>query len=198
MADLSTKASTCLYTTAPSSSAKSAYRLSCKALLRPSATRSSLLAPGQRHSSLSAGVGGHSCSGLVLDVIRDCRSHNTLAARLIVIFNIGTLAISVFIAMNGLKNKTLTTQWVAVAFVFVFQFLMGVGWMACPWLVRMTNFQHCLAILLTTALIVWTRNRAPPIPTSWWCRRRSRSMDLHFHHVSSPVVPPPCSKTDMG
>lgn len=43
---------------------------------------------------------------------------------------------AIFIAMQGLPNKTLATQWTAVVFVIIFQFLTGYGWMGCPWLVR--------------------------------------------------------------
>lgn len=50
---------------------------------------------------------------------------------------------SIFIAMNGLTNKTLATQWVAVACVIIFQFLIGFGWMGCPWLVSNTVKQDC-------------------------------------------------------
>ena len=44
---------------------------------------------------------------------------------------------AVFIAMNGIPEdrKTQSTKWTAIAFVIIFQFLMGIGWMACPWLV---------------------------------------------------------------
>jgi len=45
-----------------------------------------------------------------------------------------TLSMSVFIAMNGLERKTLATQWTAIAFVIIFIFLIGFGWMGCPWL----------------------------------------------------------------
>ena len=45
-----------------------------------------------------------------------------------------TITMTIFIAMNGLTHKTLGTQWVAVACVIVFQFLIGFGWMGCPWL----------------------------------------------------------------
>jgi len=47
----------------------------------------------------------------------------------------GTIAMAIFIIMNGLPKKTLATQWVAVACVIIFQFLTGFGWMGCPWLV---------------------------------------------------------------
>jgi len=45
-----------------------------------------------------------------------------------------TLSMPVFIAMNGLKHKTLATQWTAIAFVIIFVVLIGFGWMGCPWL----------------------------------------------------------------
>jgi len=44
---------------------------------------------------------------------------------------------AVFIALTGITNKTLGTQWAGVVMVFLFQFLMGFGWMACPWLVSL-------------------------------------------------------------
>lgn len=40
-----------------------------------------------------------------------------------------------FIAMQGLAHKTEATQWAAVVLVIIFIFLMGLGWMGCPWLV---------------------------------------------------------------
>ena len=42
---------------------------------------------------------------------------------------------AVFIALTGMSNKTNGSQWAGVVMVFLFQFLMGFGWMACPWLV---------------------------------------------------------------
>lgn len=42
---------------------------------------------------------------------------------------------AIFIAMQGIPNKTLATQWTAVVFVIIFMFLTGYGWMGCPWLV---------------------------------------------------------------
>lgn len=50
---------------------------------------------------------------------------------------------AVFIALNGLSNKTLATQWVAVACVIIFQFLTGFGWMGCPWLVSILTKVDC-------------------------------------------------------
>lgn len=47
----------------------------------------------------------------------------------------GTVCMAVFIAMQGLSNKTTATQWTAVAFIIVFIFQIGFGWMGCPWLV---------------------------------------------------------------
>ncbi len=52
---------------------------------------------------------------------------------------------AIFIAMNGLDHRTLATEWTAIAFVIVFQFLMGLGWMACPWLVStVVDLSHVL------------------------------------------------------
>lgn len=41
---------------------------------------------------------------------------------------------AVFIAMEGLPHQTSATQWTAVAFVIIFIFQIGFGWMGCPWL----------------------------------------------------------------
>lgn len=46
-----------------------------------------------------------------------------------------TIAMAVFVAMNGVPNKTTATQWTAVAFVIIFVFIFGFGWIAIPWLV---------------------------------------------------------------
>lgn len=45
-----------------------------------------------------------------------------------------TGAMAVFVAMNGVQNKTAATQWTAVAFVIIFIFTFGWGWIAIPWL----------------------------------------------------------------
>jgi MFS family permease len=49
-----------------------------------------------------------------------------------------TGAMAVFVAMNGVENKTSSTQWTAVAFVIIFVFVFGYGWIAIPWLVRIS------------------------------------------------------------
>ncbi|KAK5166572.1 uncharacterized protein LTR77_008115 [Saxophila tyrrhenica] len=36
--------------------------------------------------------------------------------------------------MNGVQDKTSATQWTAVAFVIIFVFIFGFGWIAIPWL----------------------------------------------------------------
>ena len=41
----------------------------------------------------------------------------------------------VFVAMNGVPHKTAATEWTAVAFVIIFMFIFGYGWVAIPWLV---------------------------------------------------------------
>ena len=45
-----------------------------------------------------------------------------------------TAAMAVFVAMNGVQNKTPATQWTAVVFVIIFVFIFGFGWIAIPWL----------------------------------------------------------------
>jgi MFS family permease len=46
-----------------------------------------------------------------------------------------TCAMAVFVAMNGVQDKTTATQWVSVASVILFVFVFGYGWIAIPWLV---------------------------------------------------------------
>lgn len=45
------------------------------------------------------------------------------------------ITIAIFIAMQGIPSRTLATQWIAVACIIVFEFLIGFGWMGVPWLV---------------------------------------------------------------
>lgn len=45
-----------------------------------------------------------------------------------------TLALAVFVAMQGLPDKTPATQWTAVAFVIIFVLQFGFGWIGIPWL----------------------------------------------------------------
>jgi uncharacterized membrane protein len=44
-----------------------------------------------------------------------------------------TFCMLIFVIMNGLKHRSLGTQWTAVAVMFVYLFLYGWGWVACPW-----------------------------------------------------------------
>lgn len=44
-----------------------------------------------------------------------------------------TFCMLIFVIMNGLKHKSLATQWTAVGIMFVYLFMYGWGWVACPW-----------------------------------------------------------------
>ena len=44
------------------------------------------------------------------------------------------VSILIFTIMIGLPNPTIATQWAAVAFVIVYNFSFGYGWVGCPWL----------------------------------------------------------------
>ena len=45
-----------------------------------------------------------------------------------------TICMLVFVIMIGLPNPTLATQWTAVAFVIIYNFVFGYGWIGVPWL----------------------------------------------------------------
>lgn len=45
-----------------------------------------------------------------------------------------TVCMIVFVAMIGVSDPTLATQWTAVAAVFVYNFLFGYGWIGVCWL----------------------------------------------------------------
>jgi Na+/melibiose symporter-like transporter len=45
-----------------------------------------------------------------------------------------TICMIIFVAMIGLPNPTLATQWTAVAAVIVYNFAFGYGWIGVPWL----------------------------------------------------------------
>jgi MFS family permease len=44
------------------------------------------------------------------------------------------ISILLFTIMIALPNPSLATQWTAVAFVIVYNFAFGYGWVGCPWL----------------------------------------------------------------
>jgi MFS family permease len=44
------------------------------------------------------------------------------------------ISILIFTIMIALPHPTLATQWTAVAFVIVYNFSYGYGWVGCPWL----------------------------------------------------------------
>jgi hypothetical protein len=46
---------------------------------------------------------------------------------------IDSILMLLFVVMVNLPNKTLTTQWIAVASVIVFIFFFGYGWMGIAW-----------------------------------------------------------------
>jgi hypothetical protein len=39
----------------------------------------------------------------------------------------------IFVVMNGIQKKSLGTQWTAVGVMFIYLFMYGWGWVACPW-----------------------------------------------------------------
>ncbi|KAK2754289.1 hypothetical protein FQN54_007169 [Arachnomyces sp. PD_36] len=45
-----------------------------------------------------------------------------------------TILMTIFVAMIGQENKTLATQWTAVATIVVFNLFFGWGWIGVPWL----------------------------------------------------------------
>jgi len=47
---------------------------------------------------------------------------------------IGTCCMLIFVVLNMIKDKTLATQWTAVAVMFPYLFVYGWGWVGCPWL----------------------------------------------------------------
>ena len=64
-----------------------------------------------------------------------------------------TLAMAVFVAMNGLEDKTPATQWTAVAFVIVFVLLFGWGWIGIPWLYG-PEVGHRMSVVVDEVLTV--------------------------------------------
>src|SRR5690348_14517420 len=45
-----------------------------------------------------------------------------------------TVCMVIFVAMIGLPNPTVATQWVGVAAIFVYNSVFGYGWIGVPWL----------------------------------------------------------------
>lgn len=70
-----------------------------------------------------------------------------------------TVAMAVFVAMNGIPDKNTGTQWTAVAAVIIFMFIFGYGWVAIPWLVsRMLTFYGAHWMLICTAFSTQLRS----------------------------------------
>jgi MFS family permease len=44
------------------------------------------------------------------------------------------VSMMIFTIMISLKNPTIATSWTAVAFVIIYNFFYGYGWVGCPWL----------------------------------------------------------------
>lgn len=45
-----------------------------------------------------------------------------------------TVCLVVFVAMIGTSDRTLAKQWTAVAFIFIYNFIFGYGWIGVCWL----------------------------------------------------------------
>lgn len=71
--------------------------------------------------------------------------------RPIMIWTAAVCAVSmlIFIIMIALPNPTLATQWTAVAFVIIYNFAFGYGWVGCPWLYG-PEVRLCLVITRPT------------------------------------------------
>jgi len=45
-----------------------------------------------------------------------------------------TICLLIFVVMVNISNKTIATQWTAVAFISLYNFILGYGWVGVPWL----------------------------------------------------------------
>jgi len=45
-----------------------------------------------------------------------------------------TFCLLIFVIMVNISNKTIATQWTAVAFISLYNFILGYGWVGVPWL----------------------------------------------------------------
>lgn len=44
------------------------------------------------------------------------------------------ISMLIFTVMIALPNPTLATQWIAIAFIIIYNLAFGYGWVGCPWL----------------------------------------------------------------
>ena len=91
-----------------------------------------------------------------------------------------TICMTIFVAMIGSPNPTLSKQWTAVVFVIIYNFIFGYGWIGVCWLygpeVSLCMFRYKRYVLIESS------DCSPQVPSCWWCRRCLRRMALLFHH----------------
>lgn len=91
-----------------------------------------------------------------------------------------TACLVVFVTMVGLPNPTLTTQWVAVAAIVIYNGVFGYGWIGVCWLYGPeVGVADHIAILKRLTAEIDRPSQASP------CRRRSwslRRVAVFFHH----------------
>lgn len=87
----------------------------------------------------------------------------------------------IFVVMIGLPSPTIATQWTAVAFVIVYNFAFGYGWVGCPWLY---GPEVCVVSAEGRAGTNASSDCASQIPTYWGrCRVNGRMAFLVHHRI---------------
>lgn len=86
-----------------------------------------------------------------------------------------TICLLIFTAMINLPNKNTATQWTGVAFINIYNFVFGYGWIGVPWLYGPEVLATPLFIIKVYALTY--SDRTPQTPPSRWRSRRLRRME---------------------
>jgi hypothetical protein len=99
---------------------------------------------------------------------------------------IETCCMLIFVVLNTLKHKTVSTQWAAAMIMFPYMFFYGWGWVGCPWLYgpEVYSWQSNMQIPLYT--LANANNElsdcAPSLPSYRICSWTSWRVALHLPH----------------
>lgn len=92
-----------------------------------------------------------------------------------------TVCMVIFVAMIGLPNPTVATQWIAVAAIFVYNIVFGYGWIGVCWL-----YGPEVGILSSDAQLRAIVNGTKDCPAQaspcWCCCRRFWRVAVLLHH----------------
>jgi Na+/melibiose symporter-like transporter len=96
---------------------------------------------------------------------------------------IETCCMLIFVVLNTLQHKTVSTQWAAAMIMFPYMFFYGWGWVGCPWLygpeVCIQSSDRSTDSRVTNVISI---DCPSSLSTYWICSRTSWSVAVYFSH----------------